>query len=102
MPPRFGVSAAPAAVAVMATAIRAPRPAVSNFVLVLMAVCLPWWGRGRAALLVDFVAGHPMTRPHFAHIRSRLLAALHRDGAAWMEYTTRGRVDRARHLARRR
>src|SRR5690349_251385 len=103
MPPRFGVSAAPADVAATAAAATAPRPAASSFVLVFMAVCLPWlvtdWRGGSS---VNLVAGRPMAWTYLPHLRPRLLAVLHRDGTPRMEHATGWRVDRTRRLAHRR
>src|SRR5215472_15367319 len=96
MPPRFGVSSAPTrrGIAATAAAATAPRPRVRSFVLVLMAVT--------SLVSVNLVTGDPMAWPHFPRLGPRLLAALDRDRAARMEHAPCWRIDRARHLARRR
>src|SRR5690242_12990799 len=96
MPPRFGVLSAPTrrGIAAMAAAAMAPRPRVSNLVLVLMAVT--------SVISVNFVTGDPMARPDLARLGPRVLAALDRDRAARMKDAAGRRIDRARHLARRR
>src|SRR5215470_14905823 len=117
VPPRFGVSAAAAGAAKVATQKTAPRPAAANsdFLIMTFPPSGCWGGlvapssTGEATVaqrrnaaprrkLTHLAAGHPVAGAHLPQLRTHPAAALDRNRTTRMKHAARRRIDRTRHL----